>query len=106
MGPRRPGRFGRSTTLVTTWHPILAADEPEPGRWVLVDTMGREYGTVEIVRVDGVVRYRAETDGRLLGWGTTLRGACARVHEAFLRSHGPNEWEGYPRFSTTPKTSG
>ncbi len=60
--------------------------------------MGHEYGTVTIVRVDGEVRYRAEFGGRLLGWGTTLRGACERVHHAFVRSHGPSEWPGYPAF--------
>jgi hypothetical protein len=86
--------------LATTWHPILAATEPEPGRWHLVDSTGREYGTVTILRVDGAVRYRAEFGGRLLGWGTTLRGACERVHQEFVRSHGPREWPGYPAFRT------
>ena len=86
--------------LATTWHPILAATEPEPGRWRLVDSAGREYGTVTILRVDGAVRYRAEFGGRLLGWGTTLRGACERVHQEFVRSHGPREWPGYPDFRT------
>ena len=84
--------------LATTWHPILAAAEPEPGRWRLIDSTGREYGTVTIVRVDGRVRYRAEFGGRLLGWGTTLRGACEQVHHAFVRSHGPGDWPGYPDF--------
>ena len=60
--------------------------------------MGRTYGTVTIVRVDGQVRYRAEFGGHLLGWGTSLRGACERVHQAFVRSHGPAEWPGYPDF--------
>jgi hypothetical protein len=80
------------------WHPILAATEPEPGCWRLIDSVGREYGAVTIVRVDGEVRYRAEFAGRLLGWGTTLRGACECVHQAFVRSHGPAEWAGYPDF--------
>ena len=98
----RWNRVGRGAlegaALATTWHPILAATEPEPGCWRLVDSMGREYGTVTIVRVDGEVRYRAEFGGRLLGWGTTLRGACERVHQAFVRSHGPGDWPGYPDF--------
>ena len=50
------------------------------------------------MRVDGLVRYRAEFGGRLLGWGTSLRGACEQVHHAFVRSHGPGEWPGYPDF--------
>ena len=93
------GRGALEGAALVTWHPILAADEPEPGRWRLVDSMGREYGRVSIVRVDGEVRYRAEFEGRLLGWGTTLKGACERVHHAFVRSHGPGEWQGYPDFS-------
>jgi hypothetical protein len=93
------GRGALEGAPLATWHPILAADEPEPGRWRLVDSMGREYGRVTIVRVDGEVRYRAEFQGRLLGWGSSLRGACERVHHAFVRSHGPGEWQGYPDFS-------
>lgn len=50
------------------------------------------------MRLDGAVRYRAEFGGELLGWGTTLRGACERVHHAFIRSHGPGDWPGYPDF--------
>lgn len=96
---RHAGRGALEGAALATWHPILAADEPEPGRWRLVDSMGREYGRVSIVRVDGEVRYRAEFEGRLLGWGTTLKGACERVHHAFVRSHGPGEWQGYPDFS-------
>lgn len=80
------------------WHPILAASEPEPGLWVLVDAMGLQYGRVTVVRVDGMVRFRAEFRGELLGYGTTLRGACERVHYAFIRSHGPPPFQGYPNF--------
>jgi hypothetical protein len=100
---RHVGRGALGGAALAAWHPILAADEPEPGRWRLVDSIGREYGRVTIVRIDGEVRYRAEFEGVLLGWGTTLRGACERVHRAFLRSHGPGDWQGYPDFSHARK---
>lgn len=28
--------------------------------------------------------------GEVIGWSTTLRLACERVHAEFLRDHGPN----------------
>ncbi len=78
------------------WHPLLAAVEPEPGVWVLIDTLQKPYGVVTIVRVDGHVRFRAEHVGNLLGYATTLRAAVERVHSAELRSllpgGGPNEY--------------
>lgn len=80
------------------WHPILAASEPEPGVWVMIDGMDREYGRVAVVRVNGSVRFRAEFRGELLGYGTTLKGACERVHYEFIRSHGPPPFQGYPNF--------
>jgi hypothetical protein len=82
------------------WHPILAADEPEPGQWHLRDAYDREYGRVVIVRLDGEVRYRAEFRDELLGYTTTLRRACENVHAAFVRSHGPAPFEGYPTFDS------
>lgn len=73
------------------WHPLLAAREGPPGTWSLVDAFDRAYGTVEIRRVNSTdVRYRACFHGEVIGWSTNLRLACERVHEAFLRSHGPN----------------
>jgi hypothetical protein len=60
--------------------------------------MDREYGTITIVRVDGLVRFRAEFRGEVLGYGTTLRGACERVHAAFIAAHGPAPFQGYPDF--------
>lgn len=80
------------------WHPILATDEPEPGQWLLRDSYGRDYGRVVIVRLDGEVRFRAEFRGSLLGYTSTLREACENVHAAFLRSHGPAPFAGYPTF--------
>ena len=82
------------------WHPILAADEPEPGQWRLLDSYDREYGRITIVRLDGEIRYRAEFHGDLLGYGTSLRSACERVHMVFVRSHGPASFQGYPTFDS------
>lgn len=50
--------------------------------WVLLDSMRKPYGVVTIVRVEGRVRFRAEHIGVTLGWTTTLRSACERVHQA------------------------
>lgn len=80
------------------WHPILSADEPEPGQWRLIDSEDREYGRVTIVRLDGAVRYRMEFRGALIGYETRLREACSRVHYAFIVSHGPSPFRGYPEF--------
>ena len=87
------------------WHPILAADEVTPGTWHMVDPSGRRYGVIEIRRTADGIRYRAEYHGGdgaiLLGWGTSLRLACARVHRAYLSAmspaSGPNEgWPAHP----------
>ena len=85
------------------WHPILAADEPEPGQWRLLDGYDREYGRVTIVRLDGQIRYRAEFRGALLGYDTTLRGACYAVHMQFVRSHTAQPFQGYPDFNSHRK---
>ena len=34
-----------------------------------------------------------------LRWATTLREACERVHGAYVRSHGPVPFAGYPDLS-------
>ncbi|GAA3622936.1 hypothetical protein GCM10022200_01400 [Microbacterium awajiense] len=74
-----------------TWHPLLAAVEGPTGTWTLTDAAGRTYGTIEIRRVSNGtdVRYRASFRGEVIGWSTSLRLACEKVHQAFLRAHGP-----------------
>ena len=76
------------------WHPILAAVEARPGLWRMLDPSGREYGTIELVRVqdagEQVLRYKAVRDAEIIGWATTLRRACEGVHQAYLRAHGPS----------------
>lgn len=74
-----------------TWHPLLAAVEGPTGTWTLHDAQGLVYGSIEIRRVmNGTdVRYRASFRGEVIGWSTSLKLACEKVHQAFLRSHGP-----------------
>ncbi len=52
---------------------------------------GSEYGRVELRRVlNGTdTRYKAIWRGEVLGWSTTLRDACYRLHMAYLAAHGP-----------------
>jgi hypothetical protein len=73
------------------WHPLLAAQEGPTGTWSLLDGSDRVYGSIEIRHVNATdVRYRASFQGEVIGWSTTLRLACERVHAEFLRNHGPN----------------
>ncbi len=49
------------------------------------------YGNIEIRRVNVTdVRYRVSFRGEVIGWSSTVRLACERVHDAFLRNQGPN----------------
>jgi hypothetical protein len=82
---------------VAEWHPILSTRETEPGRWYLIDTLGRPYGLVCFVRRGEELGYRAdrtEQDGTVtdtIGYFRSLRAAAWAIHSAFLRSHGaPN----------------
>ncbi len=84
------------------WHPFFAAVEGPVGTWRMLDADDREYGLIRLVRLDGEPRYRAELRGELIGYGTTLRGACERVHHAFVVSHGPRPFQGYPVHDKTP----
>lgn len=83
---------------MTEWHPMLAAVEGPTGTWRMLAPDGTEYGTIEIRRVMNgqEVRYRAMWNGQVIGWATTLREACKRVHDAYLKSHGPSMRSGAP----------
>lgn len=76
------------------WHPIMAAREPEPGVWYMVDTMEKCYGIIRIIRRGGEVGYRAVTwapepaDRKLIGYYRTLRAATAAAHMQFIAAHG------------------
>jgi len=80
----------------TGWHPILAADEVEPGVWLLRAWDGTPYAIVRALELGGERGYRATTwaerseDRRLIGYWKTLRRACEFAHARFLRRHGPN----------------
>lgn len=80
---------------------MLATEEREPGTWTMVAPDGVEYGTVQIVRKDGEIRYRVTALGKHAGWTTTLRAACERVHYAHISSLSPGPPPGgiYPDMS-------
>lgn len=71
------------------WHPLLAAEERQPGVWTLVDSMGHDYGRVRIVRIGIEVGYVAELGEHPTGRYRTLRAALEAVHGAFVRAHAP-----------------
>lgn len=69
------------------WHPLLNAEERTPGVWTMVDSTGRDYGTVRIVREGGSTVYVSELRGKKLGGrNVTLRQAVEKVHAAHVRS--------------------
>ena len=74
------------------WHPVLAAREPEPGVWCMVDTMEKCYG---VIRLGGQVGYRAVSwaldpaDRLAIGYYRSLSGACEATHCAFIESRTP-----------------
>jgi hypothetical protein len=72
----------------TKWHPLLNADERTPGVWTMVDSTGRDYGTVRIVREGGSIVYVSALHREMLGGrNVTLRQAVEKVHAAFVRSY-------------------
>ncbi|SFI30179.1 hypothetical protein SAMN04487751_0983 [Microbacterium saccharophilum] len=73
------------------WHQLLVAQEGPAGTWTLVDGFDCVYATIELRRVNAAeVRYRVSFRGEAIGWSSTLRLACERVHGEFLRNHDPN----------------
>ena len=87
------------------WHPFMASDERTPGVWTLVDSMGRDYGQVRIVRIGAEVGYVAEHRGQLVGRYTKLRAALEAVHHAFIRSHALDGTKAATYSIHTPGTS-
>ena len=74
----------------TKWHPLLNADERTPGVWTMVDSTGRDYGTVRIVREGRAIVYVSELRGeKLSGRNVTLRQAVEKTHAAYVRSFKP-----------------
>ena len=76
------------------WHPNLAGREIAPGRWYMIDGLGKLYGLIRFVKRGDQVGYRADRcDERgaltdLIGYYLALVPATAAVHSAFIRSHG------------------
>jgi hypothetical protein len=76
------------------WHPVLAARETQPGRWYMVDGLGKLYGQIRFVKRGDQVGYRADRCDEhgaptgLVGYYRALVPATAAVHAAFLRAHG------------------
>ena len=80
------------------WHPILSAAEGPAGTWRMMDPNGKVYGTIQIRRLHGEIRYRAELDGELIGWANSLKLATHRTHvEHFRRTTGRNGPPNEPR---------
>ncbi|WP_406245911.1 hypothetical protein ACI7YT_12785 [Microbacterium sp. M] len=82
---------------MSKWHPIQNLQEPQPGVWIQSDALGREYGRIELRRVnDGELRYKVTVSGEILGWAGSLKYAAERLHAHFIMNHGPrggpNQW--------------
>ena len=101
-GPIRLLRAGASgaaaALLVDLLRPLVSGSRDLPtidrgtvDRMLAGAGQGLVYGSIEIRRVmNGTdVRYRASFRGEVIGWSTSLKLACEKVHQAFLRSHGP-----------------
>ena len=75
--------------MARDWHPILAAKEYEPGRWVIFDGMDKPYALIDLVKRGGELGYRAttwnaeKTEGVVIGYYRSVAGACARVHHEY-----------------------
>ncbi|WP_167050586.1 hypothetical protein [Salinibacterium sp. ZJ77] len=86
-----------------TWHPMLAADEAEPGLWLMRAWDARPYAIVRAIEIGGERGYRATTwaenpaDRALIGYWRTFRVACMGAHRAYLRTHGAGRASNHDR---------
>ena len=72
------------------WHPILAAQEREPGVWSMVAQYNREYGTVRFIRRGDELGYRVEDEhGNIIGYYRTLLAATFAAHRNYLSALTP-----------------
>jgi hypothetical protein len=82
---------------VSTWHPILGADEIEPGVWHMPDPLGRAYAVVQLVEVHGERGYRVVTyaptsaDRTLIGYFRSLSAATVGANQWFVTSRTPRD---------------
>ena len=73
------------------WHPILAAVEgarPVRGGYSTASATSTDALNCD-VNGGADARYKAYLRGDHIGWATTLRTACERIHAAYLLQHGP-----------------
>ncbi|HWM34922.1 MAG TPA: hypothetical protein VNR36_11855 [Pseudolysinimonas sp.] len=76
------------------WHPVLAADEVEPGVWLMTAQYGVRYAIIRMLEIGGERGYRVTTYGRpdertLIGYYRTLRAAASAGHMRYLREARP-----------------
>lgn len=77
------------------WYPILAAREEPTGTWKMIDSLGKCYGIIRIMRRVDEVYYKAQTwheheNGReMIGHFRTLHQACNATHQLYLTKGSP-----------------
>ena len=75
------------------WHPILACEEYQPGRWVMLDQYRHPYAMIDIIRRGDEVGYKVTTWAQesaareLIGYYLKLKTAAEYGHQRFLSSH-------------------
>lgn len=90
--------------MASLWHPILSAHEYAAGEWILVDPSAKLYAIVRALELGGERGYRAVTwaehseERQLIGYWRSLKATCAGAHRAYLASHGPGDFTGYPAY--------
>lgn len=94
------------------WHPILAAQEYEPGQWVMLDTLERPYAMIDFIRRGEELGYRVTTweqvsaDREIIGYYRTLRAAASAGHRRYIATRGPHNrhpLEGHVGTITNPR---
>jgi hypothetical protein len=90
----------RAASSERAWHPLLAAVEPEPGLWYMVDSTRLCYGVIRYLTIRGQSGYRAVTwatrseERQLIGYFTTLAAATSAAHERYVQGQGRNQMRG------------
>jgi hypothetical protein len=80
---------------VSNWHPILAADEIEPGTWLMRGPLDEPYAVVRAVEIRSDRGYRSVTyapesaDRELIGYYRTLRAATKGAHVWWVATRSP-----------------
>ena len=79
---------------VTSWHPVIAAVEVEPGQWHMVTPTDQRYAVILLLEIRGERGYRVVTWApdskarRLVGYFRTLRAAAWAGHQIYLSGLG------------------